>query len=109
MRLAGIASLAIAAALAHNARHACAQVTFGFEPPTYTAGPLIGQDGWVKNTYYGAMNGTVEPSSSSATAAATCCGRTPSSSAMRLLMLSIRRYPHWNEKPTTWQAVEKRR
>ena len=28
-------------------------------------GALVGQDGWIKNTYYGAMNGTVNVSNSS--------------------------------------------
>src|SRR5690349_6908113 len=43
----------------------CAGVTIGFEPPTYTTGNLIGQDGWAKNTYYGTMNGNVTVSSAS--------------------------------------------
>ena len=44
---------------------ASAQSTFTFEPPTYAPSALVGQDGWIKNTYYGAMNGTVNVSNSS--------------------------------------------
>ncbi|MCC6492528.1 MAG: PEP-CTERM sorting domain-containing protein [Pirellulales bacterium] len=40
-------------------------VTIGFEPPTYAAGDLIGQNGWVKNAYYPSLNGTVNVSATS--------------------------------------------
>jgi hypothetical protein len=60
MRSAGTLALAIlAAAVTGYARNAYGQVAFTFEPPTYSTGNLIGQDGWIKNTYYGALNGAV--------------------------------------------------
>src|SRR4051812_37408451 len=42
-----------------------AATTINFEPPTYTTGNLIGQDGWAKNGYFGALNGNVTVSSAS--------------------------------------------
>lgn len=65
MRFAGILTLAVVMAATGYAPSARGQVTFDFEPPTYSTGALVGQDGWIKNTYYGAMNGTVNVSNSS--------------------------------------------
>ncbi|HEX6963326.1 MAG TPA: hypothetical protein VF175_15775, partial [Lacipirellula sp.] len=47
-----------------------AAVTIDFEPPTYAPGALIGQDGWIKNAYYGDLNGTVSVSAASPLAGA---------------------------------------
>lgn len=59
MRFAGILALAVVTIATGYAPNVQGQVTFNFEPPTYAAGNLIGQDGWIKNTYYGAANGAV--------------------------------------------------
>jgi hypothetical protein len=63
MRTARVAGLIVALSIASVARDGWAQVNIGFESPTYATGDLVGQDGWIKNTYYGAMNGgvTVSP------------------------------------------------
>jgi hypothetical protein len=51
--------MAALAVVTSNAPQALGQVTYDFEPPTYIAGNLVGQDGWIKNTYYGDVNGAV--------------------------------------------------
>jgi hypothetical protein len=68
MRTAGIAGLIVALSIA--ARDGRAQVNIGFEAPTYATGDLVGQDGWIKNTYYGTMNGGVTVSSTASLAGA---------------------------------------
>ncbi|WP_428306219.1 beta strand repeat-containing protein [Lacipirellula sp.] len=60
---AGQASAFLAIACVAIAVNSAAAVTFNFESPTYVAGPLVGQDGWIKNTYYGDPNGAVTVSS----------------------------------------------
>lgn len=64
MNIGKIVCLAVLLGFAGNARLAWAQVNFNFEPPTYATGALVGQDSWIKNTYYGTMNGTVNVSAS---------------------------------------------
>jgi hypothetical protein len=52
------------AVVATRAERATA-VTFDFEAPAYSAGPLVGQDGWGKNVYYATMNGNLNVSATS--------------------------------------------
>jgi len=66
MRTVASAGLVVALSFASSVRDGWAQVNIGFEAPTYTAGsPLIGQDGWAKNTYYTTANGTINVSATS--------------------------------------------
>lgn len=65
MRATIFASVVSMLMVAGTARDGWAQVSFDFESPTYTAGNLIGQNGWIQNTYYPTMNGTVAVSTTS--------------------------------------------
>lgn len=62
---AGQASALLAIACVTLAANSAAAVTINFEPPAYTTADLIGQDGWVKNAYFGPVNGLVTASNSS--------------------------------------------
>ncbi|MBA3480907.1 MAG: PEP-CTERM sorting domain-containing protein [Pirellulales bacterium] len=70
MRTASLTGLIVALSIASAARDGLAQVNIGFEAPTYATGNLVGQDGWIKNTYYGAINGNVTVSSTAPLAGA---------------------------------------
>jgi len=59
VRTAELAALLLIATLARP----LSAVNINFEAPTYSVGPLIGQDGWVKNAYFPDLNGTVNVSS----------------------------------------------
>ena len=65
MHFGKIASLAVLCGFAGGARVAWSQATIDFEAPTYTPGDIVGQDGWVVNSYVGTPNGDAVISSSS--------------------------------------------
>lgn len=64
-RQSGPLSAVLAAAVVAATAGSTVAVTIDFESPTYATGALIGQQGWAKNAYFGALNGDVTVSSSS--------------------------------------------
>lgn len=76
MRASHLASLVVLL-FAGGFSQIAAAVTFDFEPPTYSTGTIVGQDGWQANAYVlsdpffgGVVNGTVDISTSSPLAGA---------------------------------------